>query len=106
MLRSTQCCGLREIEQLSGRTPKKSMKLVCNDLINGFDGRTSGAFILFTGIKRSKYGEKFQEFIEQNELGEVIVTKEKKNPNSGNNLKVWVWAIEPKKLKKWYLKNK
>lgn len=69
-------------------------------------------FITFTqattSSSSSKYGEKFADFIKASKFGEVTKTGTHKNPNSGSDLTVFVWAIDHTTLKPWYqaiLKN-
>lgn len=52
------------------------------------------------------YGRKFAAFITDNGLGTVVASPRAINPNSGNNLQVWVWCIDHDTLKAWYEKVK
>ena len=108
MLSRTACCGLRQIDGLSNHKPKEAMKRVCRGF---FRSGMKGAFIAFTEASysfqtESTYGKDFKKFIEKNKLGDVTETKSKRNPNSGNKLITFVWAVKPTNLKNWYKKNK
>lgn len=51
------------------------------------------------------YGRKFAAFIQANKLGEVTSTGRHVNPNSGNHLKIFIWAIDHGELQKWLKKQ-
>jgi len=99
------CCGVREISGLSRhRTAKAAMRNVCR--IRYHDSAGS-AFLVFTGLARCRYGQRFCDFIKDNKLGSVVgVPRAKRNPNSGNPLKVWVWTVKDRELRAWYRKSR
>lgn len=101
-LKETECCGLREIDDLSLTKPATSMIQICYDFFESMDS----AFIVFTGVTKELYGRKFKKFILDNKLGTVIETESKRNPNSGNRIKTWIWTVNITKLKSWFKKNK
>lgn len=56
-------------------------------------------YALFSGAnveipKRAIYSDKFAKFIEANKLGSVMASDWNLNPNSGNQLKVFLWTID------------
>lgn len=110
---SMRCCGVKELTELSGtRDPAAALMTMLNYLgrheYGGPGSRTilhfPAAHIIFTGVTktRSNYGERFANFIRENNLGEVIESVVKRNPNSGNPLKVWVWSIHRNNLEAWW----
>lgn len=101
-LDDTSCCGLKEIDWLS-TDPKLDVLEVCEER---FDEGDKFAFVLFTDISTSDYGRNLSSYISRRGLGRIVKTKSKKNHNSGNMLKVYVWEISTGNLKSWYLKNK
>jgi len=103
ILRDTSCCGVDEIEALE-RTAKESLLEICEEKYGW--GASQQAFILFTDITTSGRGRKLSKYITDNKLGDVIKTNPKTNPNSGNRVTVWVWAINETALLKWWNKNK
>lgn len=52
-----------------------------------------------------RYGERFANYIKEHDLGFVTQTGENVNPNSGNNLTVWIWTVDHLKLKAHAMKN-
>ena len=48
------------------------------------------------------YGEKFAAFIRECKLGTLAETGWQVNPNSGNEIKIWVWGIDHAALQVWY----
>jgi len=100
-LTGTTCCGLEEIEGLSDeKTPRAAMLNFCNDF---FDGETPSkiAFVLFTGVTRERYGQRFCEYIRRNRVGTVIQTRSRINPNSCHKIKAWIWSINLPALERW-----
>jgi hypothetical protein len=52
------------------------------------------------------YGSTFAALLTKLNVGQVISTGWNLNPNSSNNLKVWVWTIDHDVLRKWWGKNR
>mgnify|MGYP001558905767 FL=1 len=92
----TTCCGLKEIDGLK-ETPNETVFYVCVDF---FDNDIKGAFIIFTDVLRSRRGLRLQNYIQAKKLGKITESSYKRNPNSGNRLKVWVWEVNEKKLQR------
>ncbi len=51
-----------------------------------------------------RYGTEFAEFIEENELGEIATTGQKKNlkHHPSTTAQVWIWSPDQKALEKWW----
>ena len=110
-LNSMECCGLREIHGISQhRDPEVAFKRLINDNKESDwcwdDTRKSPPnwpsnwrFAVFTQAgARSRYGNKFAAYIKANNLGEVIETATKVNPNSSNPLKTFVWTLNHQRV--------
>lgn len=121
-LNETSCCGMNEIEGLShSRTAKEAMLAFCQYIEDEEGGdynydtgdyeptRTSLrplAQYVFTGTTDAKYGPQFKAYILENKLGSVVESRAKRNPNSGNMVRAWIWTPSTKSLKAWWAKNK
>lgn len=101
------CCGITEIQGLSDhRNSEEALKEFCR-IAGGYDWEWRFRFAVFTeaGGKKSTYGKNFARYIEKHGLGEVVATKTKVNPNSGNPLKAFVWTMNIPALKSWAKEN-
>lgn len=94
----TDCCAVDEISGITGKTPDSVLRKVCQ---NYFEDEDKCAFYLFTDIDKNDYKNAIalKKFIETNKLGRVTVSRAKKNPNSGNMVKIYVWEISQRVLK-------
>ena len=106
-----ECCGCREIDGLANRSPKKALQQIYFEAIdrediNSNDGLLNFVFIIFTGVIKENYAQKFKKYLLDNKLGEVIETKTKTNPNSYNDIRVYVWTINRKAYGQWYEENR
>jgi len=117
-----QCCGMRELSSLSahnGNSEKALLsfgestyffrreKVIAKDGFNlerrvVDDPQVKFRYAIFTqaGRDQAGYGFKFAAFIRENRLGDVLETPFYNNPNSGNDVKVWIWAINHDNTKK------
>jgi len=102
MLYSLQCCAIREISGIENYTPKETVKQVAKEYCCSDE---KSAFLLFTFYANRKKGDNLKKFIEKNKLGTVTKSRAKKNPNSGNNINIFIWSIGRINFKKWALKN-
>lgn len=119
-LNNLRCCGVKEISELSiYGSPEEALlafdnltygKLIKKYKPNGVDyswkadpfGRFR--YVMFTQANapdrgpgktgRNLYGEKFAALITENGLGNLHETTDNINPNSSNNVKVWLWTID------------
>lgn len=118
--RGTACCGLYEIYNLSKhKTPEGAMRSFLS--VSGFKwqpsylptakveyGERPFSHVVFSAAHRSKaqfedksYGTRFAEFIKAQGFGDVVESTTAVNPNSTNQLKIYVWTIDWKALEKW-----
>lgn len=96
------CCGLIELASIGqDATPHDSLK---SAMING---PFRCAFVIFSVITpRKEVGERLKEYIEKEKLGEVVYqTAPTTNPNSGNDLIVYLWHVNCPRLDDYYLKH-
>lgn len=99
------CCGIKEMAGISEhRTPDQALRvfLQLNYDQLGHQEQLTGAFFIFSQAgSRSHYGDKLAAYIEEHKLGEVVVVGRKRNPNSGNMVKMFVWMPDVNALKAW-----
>ena len=96
-------CGVEQLHDFDDfDTPEK---FLINSLRERFDDNINFAFVIFSDVlnpKRKLGGTKFAKYIKDSSLGNVVKTKIKTNPNSGNKIRVWVWEVDRDKLDVWY----
>lgn len=101
------CCGIRELGGVSRHLgyPRGAMlafALRCYGW--GFDGSENARFrhVIFAQARQdSSYGFDLAKLIGEKLLGTVVDTPFQVNPNSGNELKVWLWTVDHDAVKKW-----
>lgn len=100
------CCGLREITDLSShREPEEAFLNLLRLLNNPYYPRTRRwRHAVFTEAK-GNYGRKFATFLRQNHLGKVVCTPKEINPNSGNPLRAFVWTVDWPAVEAWEQAN-
>lgn len=103
VIERTNCCGFKEIDGLENTTTKQALIDICHDY---FNEDNDCAFLFFTGVTKEKYGQKFKALIKKEKLGTIIETRSKKNPNSSNKIKAWIWDINKTKLRAFAKQNK
>ena len=109
-----QCCGVKEI---SGLSDYESAAYAMQDFWNTTYGRkvpnlignnlvpapmVNFRYCIFTQARHTyDYGIDFAKFITNNKLGTIAETDFNTNPNSGNDVKVWIWTIDHNALGRW-----
>lgn len=115
------CCGIREIAGLSyfRRKPDEAMLALCSRLLPEpiRTRKQPYEYLLHPNSMRFKYfifsqagrrdrynyGEQFKAYIEKMDFGTVIQTENGHvNPNSGNELVVYLWTINREPLIAWF----
>lgn len=108
-LRTTGCCGVLEIEDISlKKTAAEVIEGILEQLCyNTASWRRGKPFIYFTGVvnhqvgnhatyaggrRDNNYAEELAQYIEQNKLGTVIRTIEPRANYTGNLLKPYIWT--------------
>ena len=61
---------------------------------------TLAAVIGANPMPRTEVTKKLWAYIKKHKLGTVMKTRARRNPNSGNNIVVYVWSIDHTALKK------
>lgn len=130
-LQSNYCCGVRELdglEEMRGRRDPKEFLIAVIGQMGGWKVDYSKplndsvyywnrqyakvkseklhpgcAHVLFTQAgSRSKYGERFRDFIVSANLGKVIESDGKVNPNSRRSVRAFLWSPDKAALEKWW----
>ena len=117
------CCGVKEIRGLSEHTSAVDAfrafgAVTCLRMMTDSTGKTcldkSGKpipdpmerfrYVIFTQARKPdyEYGEGFAAFLKGNMRGQIQETTFNMNPNSGNQLKVWLWTIDWDTVKAWF----
>ncbi len=95
-------CGVSQLSRL-GRPPKTLIREAFDH--NEAGKEWSGEFIhlLFSdSLGRGdtlRGGQKLAEVIRKENLGRLFVTRSRKNPNSPNQIKTWMWSINWQEVK-------
>ena len=114
-LGGVSCCGVREIYGVNEhRTGLAVLRRFAAHIYDPekpyvvYSGNARFRFAFFTQASRpghtppATYGERLAACIRRSNVGNVIETEEAINPNSGNNLKMWVWQVDHDALKAWW----
>ena len=93
----TNCCGLKEIDGISGY----DNETIISEVIS-YEQRESRTppFYLFTGVTKERYGQELAEYIVKRKLGKCVKTPSKLNPNSMNKITAWIWVVNRAELDK------
>ena len=109
-----RCCGIREIHALSYyATANEALKafgaLTYQNMVRVPPGKLmlkpdkGFRYIIFTQAqKTSSYGQRFADLIIRHKLGTLLDTGFHINPNSLNNLKVWIWEVDHEACTKFF----
>jgi hypothetical protein len=104
------CCGIKEVAPIHlDDSPEDTIKSLAKRTYWGrkglettFEWPTNYRFLIFSQAKaKSTYGENLRKFIEDHDMGEVVVAGRGKNPNTRHILKVYVWTVDHDKVKAW-----
>ena len=109
-LKDLECCGIKELDGIkeSENTAKRSVLYIAGAqrVAEKEDDGDEFAFIIFSDTYSAPRGKALANYITKNKPGSIRKTLSRENPNSGNDLTVWVWAIHQNNLKAWFKKNK
>jgi hypothetical protein len=91
-------CGVTLATGLSSQTPEDFVyKILCER--NYADPKTiREAFVVFSDIDYIGGGNAICAYIRKNNLGTILETEARQNPNTGNFIRVWVWSPPHKSL--------
>lgn len=105
------CCGIKELSGLSQYpdNPADAMqnigRMIYISTSNHYIGKHFRYIVFSQAGKNSHYGEVFAKYILDNNLGSLVETDWHVNPNSKNQLKVWVWTTDHHALDTWWKEN-
>lgn len=106
-LYSLECCGIREIDGLSDYldNPEEAFySLVSKNTSADTHLFGCGALLFTQAGKVNNYGKNFAKFIKDNDLGVVTEVPGFRNPNTGNVIYAFIWAVKVKEVLKLYAK--
>jgi len=96
-VKHSTCCGLKEFYNLS--QPREQLYEIYK-----IRKEYRFAMALFTdNFVCERRGMGLKKLIEKLGVGEVVETPLTKNPNSGRNIRAWIYIIDYPKLKRWAL---
>ena len=100
-----QCCGINELTPITDNTnnPKQTIKDACYQI---YERGEKGAFVFFSDTGKKKAGINLKNFILENNLGTITESKSMINPNSRHKLQMWIWELNKRNLKNFWLNNK
>lgn len=107
MINELDCCAVAEIYGLENN-PQTTLENMCEDWVvmtkEDFwrTSRFNGTYFIFTDISQSMSGDALAKYIKRHKLGRTTTLPYRKNPNSVNKVKVWLWSVNIRALKKWY----
>ena len=101
-------CGVAEVVHLS-LNPKEVLKDVIHDYtFEAYDReRKSGwAFLTWSDIADpTSPGQRFARLLRRLFPRSVTATEARRNPNTGNYIKVWVWSVPQARFQEYIAKN-
>lgn len=96
---SLDCCGIKELADIYTEDghPEKMVKLVNTESL---------AFVVFSDIndgddRNFEAGEALAAYIAEHNLGTVVAAGQRENPNSGNQLRAWLWNVDKGAMTAW-----
>lgn len=99
------CCGINEIIYIDGNKNKPEITIieVCEEIyVQGKEG----AYLIFSDVGNKRIaGNNLKNFIIDKNLGEITETPPAINPNTKHHLQMWVWKINKRNLRNYYLKH-
>lgn len=99
----TSCCGVKELDGIDAH--EKTEDLLSHICYYLFEDHVGCAFLTFTDKARRTYGSRLTVYIRKHNFGQVLVTRAKTNPNSGNVIRHYTWTPNLKNLAKWFKKH-
>lgn len=107
----TGCCGIRELHGLSQYVDRRRV-FDAQKALKDFTKmvyypdhlgrwRDRWRFAIFAENRSYTYGREFMAFIKELGLGDVVESQRDVNPNSSNQLKVYLWTVNHEAVKAW-----
>ena len=95
-----KCCAVREVSGLTWvNDPDDSLALIYHKGLQGGAQRCSA--LLFTGVSGRSYCEDLATRIMKLELGIVTKVSAGRNPNTSNQVSIWLWQFDPAAFDRW-----
>lgn len=91
------CCGIKELDGIEDENPEE----ILLDATQQWFDEVPRAYMIFSCTSYYRDGTRLAKYIEKHNLGKTVRTKSKLNPNSGNHLIAWLWAVNNRTLKSW-----
>lgn len=89
-------CGISILSGLSGTMPKQIVDKILKERASTDRKLIKEAFVVFSDVDRhpadTKGGNALCRYIKENNLGEILETSPRMNPNTGNQIKMWIWS--------------
>lgn len=110
----THCCGLGDLAGIQDGdvTPEQCVTAVLNDQPVAFVTFAQATFNTSSDLDSPEdvrlykhingAGKRLAAYIRKHKLGSVTGGSVHRNPNSGNPLRVWLWALDREAIRKWY----
>lgn len=96
-------CGVSLLSGLYGAQPQIIVDKILRERATSDSKYIREAFVVFSDVDRQGTltgGNALCEYIRKNNLGEIVELGPRKNPNSGNMIKIWMWAPPHESLEK------
>lgn len=84
-------CGIREIDGLEDMWDADTIIANVSDI--------DTAFVLFSTT--SSHGDELRDYVRRFKLGKVVETDWVKNPNSGNEIRAYLWQVNQDAVRKY-----
>ena len=91
------CCGVREMHGISECSTEQALRLFGQQAAYHSD---NFSHVFFTQAGSRRYGQNLAATITRLRLGKVVASEKKRNPNSRNLLKMWIWTVNWKAFRK------
>lgn len=101
--RQMQCCGMKELVNIGASgSAEEALIRFRNDCVG-----LRFAHAVFTGVTRGhrNYARDLADLIIQEDLGAVVSTEVRVNPNSRNPLQAYLWTPNKRALRAWWKAN-
>jgi hypothetical protein len=111
------CCAVAEISGIRHFATEPANVIVDVLCTEGYDNDEpyllleppESAHIIFTQASRGKvktgYGYTLRDYIVSQKLGTVVCSTPSKNPNTQNNVTVFVWTLDMPGIRQWAKRN-
>lgn len=88
---SAVSCGLAQLVDLENECDPWKTLVNCFDYDIDTNEEEVGAFVLYSDANVNSNGQELTDYIRRYKLGPVAETNLKYNPNSGNQIRAWIW---------------